>query len=1649
MTARKIFSGKFLLRFKKACFFVFILFLTTAWTYGAIPVVQDFSPPVNRALAANAWSMRQEINIIDGYLGAATGVYATSSAIINLDKTKYSGTATFYFEVVASTSASIASNVYLKTTEGATLATVSIPTGTTNPTLIRSSPFVPNGASDLVAVIGNESGATKSIKAARIIVLQSFAGDANSAATSTQTQIEIGNKETGKSNTSSSALSNPKYWTYTSDKWDGNLTFYAEATYQNTQTSSSTVFTTATTSDRTISVPTTAGISYITVEAWGAGGGGSIGNAGGGGGGGGAYARSIFATTTGSTNTLFIPRGGITDTAASAGDATFNYFSGCTAATCVIADGGTGTNGNTAGTGGTTGNSIGNVTESAGGGGGLGHTTSDVGGGGGGAGGPNGAGITASGATANTPTAGGAGNSGSGGAGGAAGTGDGASCPTSAGKAGVNNVLGGGGGGGADGNGTNTCTGGAGGYPGGGGGSSELAGATQDGGAGQIKLTEIHGAVGIAIEEDDGNFGNWQFKAQIVANGVSTSTASRARSASFTPTNGRHYRLVASTTNSAATYDIYNAKIVIDQTDTENTYYFNASDAAVSDPNAAWASDANAFDGSTTNSALTTIAGSDSSNYLMAEGTNAPTSGNAIASVMARVYASNTNGPTTNAKIYTDGLAEVLGIATNDSVSAAWGSYVTLSTPSGGWTWQKVNDLEVKLYMTGGTGGPSVTVAKVEVKVVESSEFTKLETQYLLANTRLASGTTRQNFDSWWKPSEWSGVSNTYLHAVDSADGSTAVVVAVATSTGSTITNSSITLSGSYDQHATSTSALTMPASNEGLDAKYTTENNGNVYGTRILVQVSVTQSITVSGTVYASEGGSNIGSGKTINIYKNGSTLLASPTTNGSGVYSGSVSGVSSGDILTAYIDGDTTDGVTVFVSDGTSKTDVHIYGGALAIRYDTGTSITNANLHTGAVYGEADMIYSTSTGNAITLNSGAELHVWSEKTYVPGASVTTQGTGDFHIDDNAVATLGSGTITIGDDFVVDTGATLNINTTANVGGDIATAGTASVTTTAGTPTVTMTGTGVLGGGSNALTFYNLSLGSSASITANSAVVTNSDLTLGSGSTLSGTSNVTVVGGDVNGTGGSGGINMTGGTFEIRGTGNLGLNAGALTFYSLAIGNGAAASTTLADTNNITVSNNFTIGSGSKFQGTSTASFSVGGSWTNSGTYYPYNGTVTFTSSASGKTITSGTGGFYNISFTGAGDWTPQDTLAVANDLSISSGSLLGSQNINVNGGDATGSGTINLSGGIFTLDGAGLFGGSGSWTFNRLTFGDGSGVSTTTSTGSGSITAATTTVANNQILDAGVGKTWNLTSSHEPFQLLGTFLASSSSFVYKGINNATVTPATYYNLEISPPSGSPTYLIGTTTGQTMNVRNNLTIGGSGNVTLNVNNYDPNLDIDGTLSIGSSDIFQASNSGSLTVGGSFTNDGTFTHNSGTLTIDTASVISTISSAANMSFYNFSVTTPGKVLQFKKHTANVPTFGFDNLFTITGSAGSPDNLITIRSDTHGSQWLVDFNAAQTAITYIYLRDSGCAVGSLSVDYSVTNSSGGNNGLCWNIGNIGAVGDGIVASVEQGSGGGTLRTGGGASAGDQSTEGGGGGGQEQGGGGQGGGGGGTP
>ncbi|MEI6144012.1 MAG: LamG-like jellyroll fold domain-containing protein [Candidatus Berkelbacteria bacterium] len=191
----------------------------------------------------------------------------------------------------------------------------------------------------------------------------------------------------------------------------------------------------------------------------------------------------------------------------------------------------------------------------------------------------------------------------------------------------------------------------------------------------------------------------------------------------------------------------------------------------------------------------------------------------------------------------------------------------------------------------------------------------------------------------------------------------------------------------------------------------------------------------------------------------------------------------------------------------------------------------------------------------------------------------------------------------------------------------------------------------------------------------------------------------------------------------------------------------------------------------------------------------------VIFDSSSSGKTITSGGQDFDNVTFNNSGGgWSPSDAMYLNGDMTMTAGVLSGTSDISVMGGDVTGNGTIATTDGTFMVDGVGNFGGTTNWSFNNLTFGDGSDVAATTKISTNQITATgVLTIATLQTLDAG-DDTWNLPGAGTTFVPTGTFTQNASTFVYNSASSENITGSTYYNLQVNHGSTIFTVAGGTT---------------------------------------------------------------------------------------------------------------------------------------------------------------------------------------------------------------------------------------------------------
>lgn len=175
----------------------------------------------------------------------------------------------------------------------------------------------------------------------------------------------------------------------------------------------------------------------------------------------------------------------------------------------------------------------------------------------------------------------------------------------------------------------------------------------------------------------------------------------------------------AGPTYSPAT-DLYNEPRPMG-TGEEQYYWFDASDDAVTDNEAVWTSEANAYDTAITGYAYTATAGTESTNEIFAGGTNAPSAGPTIVAVRARIWGYvtaatlNTLG---HCKIYTDALGESLGeLTTWNNTTADWSAWTTLSTPTGGWDYTKLAALEAICWKTADSGANTVYVGQIQVQV--------------------------------------------------------------------------------------------------------------------------------------------------------------------------------------------------------------------------------------------------------------------------------------------------------------------------------------------------------------------------------------------------------------------------------------------------------------------------------------------------------------------------------------------------------------------------------------------------------------------------------------------------------------------------------------------------------------------------------------------------------------------------------------------------------------------------------------------------------------------------------------------------------------------------------------------------------------------
>jgi len=384
--------------------------------------------------------------------------------------------------------------------------------------------------------------------------------------------------------------------------------------------------------------------------------------------------------------------------------------------------------------------------------------------------------------------------------------------------------------------------------------------------------------------------------------------------------------------------------------------------------------------------------------------------------------------------------------------------------------------------------------------------------------------------------------------------------------------------------------------------------------------------------------------------------------------------------------------------------------------------------------------------------------------------------------------------------------------------------------------------------------------------------------------------------------------------------------------------------------------------------------SFNIARNLVNNGTYTHNSGTVVFngTTTISGSSVTS----FYSVSVTG--------TLTAPAAMNVA--------------GNWSNTGTFTAGTGTVTMNGSGAqaFNGNRVSTFYVLEINKSGGTATINNNAAGADVAASEVdinagkllVATGAALDVN-GSVYIQTAASSNLELLGTGTLNVTGNITVDANPTTpLSPATGSTVTMDG-SGDQTIGGASTAVCAFGI---LTIANTGDpaataitiasrgaspdttvVTLNVNDgrllidSDGDITVSGSLTVASGAVFTAS-TGTLSVGGAFTNNGTFNHGSGTVTFYSAT---TAAIAQNITFYNLICATAGKQLTI----TGGKTLTISNDLTLTGTSGS--KLLLRSSDT--TKFTLTCTKAVQLVTCVDVSYSQCST------YSIVNCGGTNSG----------------------------------------------------------------
>jgi hypothetical protein len=151
------------------------------------------------------------------------------------------------------------------------------------------------------------------------------------------------------------------------------------------------------------------------------------------------------------------------------------------------------------------------------------------------------------------------------------------------------------------------------------------------------------------------------------------------------------------------------------------------------------------------------------------------------------------------------------------------------------------------------------------------------------------------------------------------------------------------------------------------------------------------------------------------VKLLVNGLLKKTTTTTGGTGAYTFEYF-FTAGDVVTVFIDGHATDGVTLTRATAANMTGIDVYGDRVIVRHENATPLSGADMNT-ANNADTDITTLYTDGASPVVQSGKELIIWTGKTFTP--AITMDIDGHLEIQSGATYNAAANPVTIAGDFI------------------------------------------------------------------------------------------------------------------------------------------------------------------------------------------------------------------------------------------------------------------------------------------------------------------------------------------------------------------------------------------------------------------------------------------------------------------------------------------------------------------------------------------------------------------------------------------------------------------------------------------------------